>query len=400
MIKSRLVAFSARFSSLVRVSGCVGLGVVLLASVAAAPPVNTQGPDEQYIHIMAIIDRADALHKAGQTEAARAKYVEAERALLYFKAANPLFAPKTVAYRLKEVSDLADVRPAIPPATNSAGTSNLEAPAAPKTNVKLLEAGAEPRTVLRYHVTPGDKQSALLTWKYKVDAPMLTAAPGGAPAPQTPPQNPEISVPIDYAVQGVAANGDVTYTATFGEATIAQDTNMPPETLQQLQTAFAGIKGVSSSWLKTSRGVTKRLDVKAAATTNLLVRQMVDQFSETANIVNVELPEEAVGPGAKWEAKNTTKIQTTTVTQTENFELVSVDGNKLATKFDVTIEAGTGSGKAAATGLSGTESGTVSVDLSKLVPPSSKVNLHIEVPLGRDKSQAAKIDATLNMDAQ
>ena len=102
------------------------MGIALLASVAATPPVNMQGPDEQYIHIMAVIDRADALRAVGQAEAARAKYQEAEKALLLFKSANPLFDPKTVAYRLKEVSDLADVRPTIPEMTNSAG-SNLEA---------------------------------------------------------------------------------------------------------------------------------------------------------------------------------------------------------------------------------------------------------------------------------
>ena len=399
MIKpvSSLFAVRARYSSLVRFTGCAGLGIVLLASVAAMPPATgTQNPDEQYIHIMGIVDRADALRAAGQADAARAKYLEAEKALLYFKAANPLFAPKTVTYRLKEVTDLADVRPAIPEATNSAKMSLETQPPAAKTNVKLIEAGAEPRVALRYHVKPADKQSAIMTWKLKMEVPMQAAAPGGA-AP-TVPAIPEISIPVDYAVQSIAANGDVTYTATMGEATILQDTNTPPEMLQQMQTAFAGIKGVSSTWVKTSRGATKRLDTKTAAAANAQVRQMLDQFSESADIMNVELPEEPVGPGAKWEVKNTTKVQTATVGQTGTFELVSVDGDKLATKFDVTFDATNKSASAAQ--FTGSASGTVAVDLSKLVGSSAKLNMHMEAPMGRDKSQVVKMDVNMGIDAQ
>ena len=385
-------------NALLRFTGCLGLGIVLLTSVAATSPANTQSPEEQYIRIMGIIDRADALRTAGQTDAAHAKYLEAEKALLMFKSANPLFFPKTVAYRLKEVTDRADTRPAVPEMTN-APKMNLEAqPPAAKSNVKLLEAGAEPRKVLRYHVKPGDKQSAIMTWKLKMDMPMPAAAPGGA-APAVP-SIPEISIPVDYAVQSIAANGDVTYTATMGEATLAQDTNTPPEVLQQMQTAFAGIKGVSSTWVKTSRGATKRLAAKPTATTNPQVRQMLDQFSESADIMNVELPEEAVGVGAKWESKNTTKVQTATVGQTGTFELASMDGDKLGTKFDVTFDATNTGGKAAAAGaqFNGTASGTVNVDLTKLVGSSAKLNMHMEAPMGQ--GQAMKMDINMGIDSQ
>jgi len=417
MIKSRLIAVRARISFLLRFSGCAGLGVLLLASVAATPPATTsQGPDEQYIHIMSIIDRADALQAAGQKDAARAKYRDAERALLMFKAANPLFFPKTIAYRLKEVTDQADTRPTLAEVTNSAATMNLEAEAAPavKSNVKLLEPGAEPRAVLRYHVKPGDKQSAIMTWKTRSEIPMPAGGQpmAGQPAAGQPGAQgaggtmvtsiPEISIPVDFAVQSVAVNGDVTYTAVMGEPSIAPDTNTPPEMMQQLQAAFAGLKGASSTWVKTARGATKRLDNKGITNTNLQARQVLDQFSESADIMNVELPEEAVGAGAKWEVKNNMKVQTATVGQTGTVELVSVDGDKLATKFDVNFEATTGAGKSAAAGtqISGGASGTVNVNLSKLVGSSSKLNMHMEIPMGRDKSQVAKIDVNIGLESQ
>src|SRR5690242_2864840 len=82
MIKSgsflRVPAIGAKIRSLVRLHWIFTLVLAVLVTVAATPP-NQQNPDEQYIHIMALIDRGDALRKAGQADAAKAKYKEAQR---------------------------------------------------------------------------------------------------------------------------------------------------------------------------------------------------------------------------------------------------------------------------------------------------------------------------------
>src|SRR5690348_3440289 len=93
---SRFVASRAKFQPLIRFTGRFCLVTALLAGVAATTPSN-ESPEEQYIHIMAIVEKADALRTSGQLEAAHVKYVEAEKALTSFKAANPVFFPKTVA---------------------------------------------------------------------------------------------------------------------------------------------------------------------------------------------------------------------------------------------------------------------------------------------------------------
>ena len=112
--------------------------------------------------------------------------------------------------------------------------------------------------------------------------------------------------------------------------------------------------------------------------------------------MNVELPDEPVGLGAKWEVKNTTKVQTATVAQTGTFELASVDGDKLGTKFDVTFDAANKG--AAAAQFNGTAGGTVNVDLSKVVGSSAKLNMHMEAPMG--KGQVMKMDINMGIDAQ
>jgi len=389
---SRFVAFSARIQRLIRFAGCFGLGIALLASVAATPP-SAESPDEQYLHIMSIIDRADALRTAGQADAAHVKYLEAEKALLAFKSANPLFSPKTVAYRLKEVTERADERPTIPAQTNTASTASAE-PAAAKSNVKLLEAGAEPRRVLRYHVKPGDRQVAIVTTKSKLEMPTPPAGQGAAP--QMPPNTPAVSIPMDITVQNIAANGDITYQAVMGEATLVQDTNTTPEAAQAMQAALAGIKGITGTTIMSDRGVTKKSEIKAPATATPQARQLADQVKQATSGFSVELPEEAVGSGAKWEVKEQTKVQATTVEQSGTYELTSLDGDKLTAKFSGSMEAGT---KAAASGASGTVSGTVNADLSKAVSPSAEVNVHTEL-IGRDKNPIMKMDLSVSIQAQ
>ena len=49
----------------------------------------------------------------------------------------------------------------------------------------------------------------------------------------------------------------------------------------------------------------------------------------------VPLPEEAVGPGAKWEVRMPIKTQGMTIDQTATYEVVSLEGERLATKSAV-----------------------------------------------------------------
>jgi hypothetical protein len=358
-------------------------------------------PEEQYVRIMAVIDRADALRKAGRTEEARAKYVEAEKALIYFKSVNPLFFPKTVAYRLKEVTDRADYRPPVAPMTNSAAKSstNLEAttPAAVKSGVKLLEAGAEPRTALRYHVKAGDKQTAIMTMKVKIDMGAM-AGPDGKPI--TMPTVPAMSIPMDISVQNVAANGDITYETVMGEVSLSQDATLPPEALQGMQKAVAGIKGLTSTGVMSNRGLIKKLDIKAPAGADAQTRQFMDQIKEGNGNLSVPFPEEPVGAGAKWEFKKASKLQNASVEQTGTYELVSVDGDKVSTKLTVGFDASTPAAqKTAAMQVAGNSTGTANLDLSKVAGPSAELNMHMEVPMGKDKTQVMKMDINMAVDA-
>jgi hypothetical protein len=394
----RLATIGAKFQSFARWKWFFSLAIAVLVTVAATPPPN-QNPDEQFIQIMTLIDKADALRKAGQADAAKAKYIQAEKALLYFKAVNPLYSPRAVAYRLKEVSDYADARPPVPEpkplAPGAKASTNLEAPAATaKGGVKLLEAGAEPRSALRYHPKAGEKQTAIMTMKIKLDMPMPPTQPGGAPGKM--PAIPTMNIPMDLTVQSVAANGDITYELVFGEVGITEQPGTPPDMLQQMKTQLAAFKGLTSTGIISSRGVNKKSEVKLPAEADPQVRQFMDQMKEGMGNMTVPLPEEAVGVGAKWEVKKANKVQTTSVEQNGIYDLASVEGDRASVKFtldsNISQKAQAGTAKA-----SGSANGTISLDLAKLAGPSFTLDTHVESPMGNNNTM--KMDINMSIEA-
>jgi len=57
-------------------------------------------------------------------------------------------------------------------------------------------------------------------------------------------------------------------------------------------------------------------------------------------------------------------------------------------------------GKAAASGVTGSVTGTSTVDLTKVVPSTGEAHMHAEVPLGKDKSMAMKMDVSMSIESQ
>lgn len=378
---SRLTAIGARIQLLLRSKWILTLAIAGLVSVAATlpPPVSDENTDEEYIRIMNLMDRADALRATGKEDAAKSKDKEAYRALMIFQKVHPRWNTKTVEYRLNQLTEEIEGKPkeSETPTTPRSHT-NLEAPAKHTSTetmspavVKLLDAGAEPRKALRLHVKAGDKQATVMT--IKVNLSMETPAAAGAPSNAIP-SIPAISLPADLTVQDVAANGDSTYQMVFTEPGIADEPGTPPQMAQGMRTALSGIKGVTATGVMSDRGVNKKVDVKAPPNANPQVRQIVEQMKEGMLDADSLLPEEPVGAGAKWEVKSSIKRSGISMDQTTDCQLVSVDGDHLSTTFTQTESPA--NQKMQNPPAATTETGSTVSDLSKIMPLEATIDDH------------------------
>jgi hypothetical protein len=371
-------AIGTTIQFLVRSKWVLTLTIAGLVTVAATlpPPVSDENTDEEYIRIMNLVDRADALRATGKADAAKAKDQEAYRALVIFQKTHPKWNTKTVEFRLTQIAQDIEGKPKeSETSTKSKGHTNLEAPSKHAsatmtgTTVKLLDAGAEPRKPLRLHVKAGDKQSMILNVKSS------GAEAGG--------NSPPLSFPADVTVQNVAPNGDITYEIVLGAVGLADESNAPPQAAQ-IKTALAPLKGLTIAATVSDRGISKKSEIKSGGLADPMMSQVIDELKEAMANLAVPLPEEAVGNNAKWEVKMGTKSGGASMTETTSYQLVSIDGDHLSTTFTMTASApdqkvqnmgiqmhiteGTNSG-----------SGAVAIDLSKFVPLQITADLNNEM---------------------
>jgi hypothetical protein len=284
-----------------------------------------------------LIQQADSLDAGGQTGPALAKYREAQTVLQNLKKENPTWNTQAVSYRFNYLAGkiAALSEKAARPATGgpTAGSREAQPEAKPTSagstpQAKLLEAGAEPRKVLRLHPQPGDKQTMSLTMKIVID---LQA--GGMPGQSM--KIPAIRTTTDTTVKSVSPDGDILYDVIMGNADVAQEADANPQIAQALKSAFSGFKGVSGSGTMSGRGFVKATQMKTPAGSNPQLGQVVDQMIESFAGLSVPLPEEAVGPGARWEVKMPVKSGGMTIDQTSAYQLVSVEGDRVTVKYTV-----------------------------------------------------------------
>lgn len=392
------------------------LAIIFIFALALCQ-ARADDPEGQYLQIFDKILQGDTLKKSGQVDNALAKYREAQVALAKFQRTYPERDAKVVAYRLNYVTtQIAALTPqATSTQTATQATSSASASASAKkttssspTQVKLLEPGAEPRNVLRFHPKPGDKQSMAMTMKIGM----------GVKIGETAEQQiklPTMKLVMDTTVKDVASNGDITYEIVTTDASVTEEPDVIAQVAEAMKNAVGGMKGVGGTGTMSSRGINKGTDIKVPEGADPQVKQFVDQMKETMSRVASPLPEEAVGAGAKWETKMPVKSQGMTLNQAATFELVSIEGDRCAAKTTVTQTAsnqkiqnpmmpGT---KVDLTKLTGNGTGEVKFDLGQILPQEAKVEFRQEmatsttaVNSSQKQTMEMKMDLNLHIQAK
>jgi hypothetical protein len=132
----------------------------------------------------------------------------------------------------------------------------------------------------------------------------------------------------------------------------------------------------------------------------------------TANLA-IPLPEEAIGPGAKWQATSVVKSQGITLDQTAVYQLVSLDSDRAAITSSITQHAANQKiqnpampgMQADLTKMEGTGSSKVSLLLTQILPSSGTMDFHSEVNMsmnmaGQNQPMTMKADVSVTVQAK
>jgi hypothetical protein len=152
-------------------------------------------------------------------------------------------------------------------------------------------------------------------------------------------------------------------------------------------------------------GIVKGVEMKLPATADPQLKQTLDQMKESFTSSSTPLPEEAVGPGAKWEYQTRLKSQGMTIDQTINYELVSREGDRLTLRSILTQNAASQKiQNPAMPGLkvdlekmTGTGTGSSTFDLARIMPLTGTLAEKMEVVMGMNAGQQ-KQDMNMKMD--
>lgn len=388
--------------------------LVLLGLTMAAWPARADEQDDQYLSVYNLVARADELNASGQADKALAKYREAQRALVTLQRTYPTWNVKVVTFRQNYIAEkvAALTQKTSAPATNAATGGSRAAPetktagSASTPQVRLLEAGAEPRNVLRLHPKPGDKQNLSMTMKIAMDT-RMGDMPGQAM------KMPAMNMTLEVTVKSITTEGDISYEMVMGEATIAEEPGTLPQVAQAMKSALANLKGLSGTGTISSRGVSKGIDFKAPAGADPQASQMFDQAKGSFATLAVPFPEEAIGPGGKWEVKTTLKSQGMTIEQTANYQLLTVEGERLTARCTIAQHAANQKIQNPAmpglaldlTKMTANGTGELTSDLGQLLPSAGTMDLHSDVSMGmnmggKKQNMETKIDLNLRLEAK
>lgn len=389
--------------------------LVVVVLLMALWPAQAEEPDDHYLRILNLIEQAESFNTNSEAGLALAKYHQAQIALRDFQKSYPTWNVKVVSYRSKYLAERVAALSAkiSSPAESDEATGKREARPETKaaganttTQVKLLEAGAEPRKVLRLHPKPGDKQTLGLTMKMAVE---MKIGEIEAPAMKLP----AMTMTMDLTVKTVAADGDIAYETVMSDASVAEDPDVLPQVAEAMKSSLGRVKGLSGTGTMSNRGFSKGTDIKAPAGADPQTRQTVEQMKESFAQFALALPEEAVGPGAKWEVKMPLNSQGMTINQTATYQLVSVEGERVTAKSIIAQSASNQKIQNPAMPalmidvkkMAGTGTGEITLDLAQAMPAHGNTDSHSELSMemntsGQKQPMTMKVDLNVRLEAK
>lgn len=378
-----------------------------------AIPTRADDPDDQYLKIFNLIEKADALNSKGQSEQALAKYRDAQTALESFQKAQPSWNGQLVSFRMEYVAQkIAELGPKAPKPANDETTQGAQsgqgqspATASSGPEIKLLEPGSEPRKVLRLHPKAGDKQAVTLT--------LVMAMGMKAGEMETPMKMPGMTFTMDSTVKDVSSEGDITYETVMNEAKVAEDSDAMPQLVTAMKTALEGAKGIKSTGVLSAQGIPKNTELDVPANADAQLRQVMDQTKDSFKNLSAPLPQEAVGQGGRWEVRQAIKSQGMTLNQTTVFQIVSIEGDRVTATSTINqtapnqkIQNPAMQGvKLDLTKLAGSGKGSITFDLGHLMPLASSVDSHTDMSMAMNmgnqkQNMTMKVDLNLKMEAK
>lgn len=201
-----------------------------------------------------------------------------------------------------------------------------------KSQIKLITPGAQPRQRLRFTPQVGEKETADM----KMDMDMSMSV-NGKPAPEF--KIPATSLKLNAIVNKIEPNGDIHYEFSYSDIDLGKESNLPPKALEDMRREIKKMEGLKGSVIVDDRGRTKKANFVVPEDFNPVLKQMTDQFKNSIEQLSAQVPQQAVGKGAKWQVISQIGFNGINLQQTANYELVDIQDGIATMNINITQQA-------------------------------------------------------------
>ncbi len=197
--------------------------------------------------------------------------------------------------------------------------------------VLLLDAGAEPQAMLRYKIAEGT------TTKSNMDFTMATLAKTSESAALS--VVPGVRLHI-VSGPAMATERGVKFEVKIAKAEAAIPRGLDPEVAEELQQSAAILDDVGGTVEMNDRGVSLATELNdRAKSPDIPLRLLMMIVNARTTLSRVVLPAEAVGLGARWEARKELQLYGFKVQQVDTYTLVERVGDEIKLSVAVTQNA-------------------------------------------------------------
>jgi hypothetical protein len=186
--------------------------------------------------------------------------------------------------------------------------------------VVLLDAGQEPRVLLRYRLASGRKEKVALTLRIRT----RVRGPG---LPRGPIRLPAIRLAMNVEITDKLSEEQARYSFQFSDADLLETEEVDPVLLSATRADLQKTVGVRGHAVIDARGFDHDVDLDLPKSLTPQMRQILRDTKNSLNQMS-PLPEDPVGIGARWEVTQMAPSNGLVVEQKVIYELASLQGDR------------------------------------------------------------------------
>jgi hypothetical protein len=188
--------------------------------------------------------------------------------------------------------------------------------------VKLLDAGAEPRRKLRLKTKVGHTEKMQMTMQMGVG---IEVAGRKQPSAALPP----MVMAMDMKVTEAKPSGDIRYDFVLKKTAVPEAKGVNPKVAKVMEAGLAKLVGMKGFVVVSDRGLTRQAKFDMPGKTGPEIQQVMQGMEQAMNQMSSPLPVEDVGVGAKWLFGTHMSQNGVTLSQVATYTLTKLEGDQL-----------------------------------------------------------------------